>query len=160
MARVVLDSATATPLERTTVHNQFDGKAFGFRMLAKTVPIVLHVRVPGGSLKRAVLVFGANTQSHVPYKDLGEVDICCRKVYTFNIRHYIQCFVPSGNGSYTWNQCRVCGAAIVDDTGKHSFQQMSKRKFRRNRYIYRAAKTLQSGNNTEMFTPQEGLPRC
>lgn len=161
MGRVVLDAATSAPMTRTTVHNQFDGRAFGFRMLTKIVPIILNIKLPGGDIEHAVLVFGPKVQSHIPYKDLGKVDLCCRKVYTFNIKHYIKCFVPNNvNGAYTWNKCTVCGASIVDDTGKHSIQQMSRRKYRKNRYIYRAGKTLQSGSNVEIFTPQEGLPRC
>lgn len=161
MAGVLLEANSSTPLTRTTVHNQFDGRAFGFRMLARVVPIVLNIKAPGGSITKAVLVFGAKVQSHVPYYDLGKVDLCCRKVYTFNIKHYLKCFVPHNpNGAYTWNQCQICNASIVDDTGKHSVQQMSRRLYRKNRYIYRSNKTLQSGGNTEIFTPQEGLPRC
>lgn len=160
MSRVVLEAASSTPLERTTVHNQFDNRAFGFRMLTKTVPITLYITPPGG-YKKVVLVFGQKVQSHVPYKDLGLVDLCCRKVYTFNIKHYIKCFVPNNpNGAYTWNKCSICGASITDGTGKHSVQQMSRRKYRKNRYIYRSNKTIQSAKNQEVFTPQEGLPRC
>ena len=159
MSRVVIDSATTTPMSRTTVHNQFDGRAFGFRMLTRTVPIVLNILGPGNTCKSGVLVFGGKAHECVPYTDLGNMEKCCRRVYTFNVKHYLKCFIGT-SGTYTWNQCTVCGASIKDGTGKHAVQQLAKLSYRGNRYIYRADKTLQPCSNKEMFTYQEGLPVC
>lgn len=158
MSRVIIEASSSTPMTRTTAHNQFDGRVFGMRVLTRTVPIVLNMKQPGNILK-GILLFGPATSRNVLYKDLGKVEKCCRQVYTFNIRHYTKCYLDSESEEpYTWNECKKCNVSIQD--GKHTVSKMTKRSYRRNRYIYRADKTLQGCTNEEMFTPQDGLPRC
>lgn len=165
MSRVLLDSATSMSMERTTVHQQFNGLAFGIMVIGKTIPIILHLRQPGGHYLRSVLVFGPKYRKRIPYKDLGEVEKCCKRVYTFNIRHFMKCYLPSATGSdgqptepYKWNNCQKCGVVITDDSN-HTIGQLAKRKYRANRYIYRATNTLQDDTGAaDLFTHQEGLP--
>lgn len=143
MARVVLDAATSASLERTTVHQQFNGEALGMMVLNHLVPICLNVPRIGGGYVTRVLVWKKLTQKHIPYRDLGEVEVCCKKVIGFNIRHYLKCYLNAPNPEpYTYNLCQICNASVQDSSG-HTIGKIASRKYRRDRYIYRPCESIQ-----------------
>lgn len=149
MTRVVLDATTTASLERTTVHQQFNGEALGVMVLNHLVPIVLNVPQIGGGYCTRVLVWKRLTQKHIPYRDLGEIEACCMKVIGFNLRHYIKCYLSSPDPEpYTYNLCQKCNVAINDDNG-HTLGKIAYRKYRRNRYIYRPCEALQDEAGAE-----------
>lgn len=163
MSSGILEAQTTTGLYRNTVHQQFNGgRALGFYMLNHLVPIALNVRQPGGTNKKAILVFGDKTQKFVPFKDLGWVDVNCIKVYTFNIRHYVTCYLPRQVGSdnqptepYTFNLCNYCNARVADDNGE-IIRQIVKRGYRADMYIYQPTGSLQNDEGPDdMFNYQD-----
>lgn len=167
MAQPILPADRTTSLARNTVHEQYEGKALGFYMLNNLVPIVLNVRQPGGTHIKGVLLWDRVAQKHIPYSDLGLMEKDCQKVYTFNIRHYIKCFLPKKVGSdnaptepYTYNLCQRCGVAIADGNGV-LVKKISKRSYRRNAYIYQPQRTLQDDTGTDnIVSYQERANTC
>ena len=159
-----LEPVTATGLGRTTVHQQYNGKAFGLYMFGRLVPFVLTVRRPGNQYEKVVVMFGAPAHTHSPYRDLGLKRVCCRQVFAFNVRHYVKCYLPNAvakNGRiltpYTFNLCENCGATMTDDCG-HFISMTKSREYRRNAYIWKAAKVLQDHQGAdEIFTHQRGV---
>lgn len=158
----LLEGTPSRGFSRTTVHQQYNRKAFGLFMFGRLMPIVLNIKRPGNLYIKGVLIFGDNPHHHSPYKDLGLAEVCCENVFAFNVRHYIKCFLPQvidSNGDpqipYTYNLCQVCGASIVDSNG-HSISSIMKREFRRNAYIWRPNKVLQepSSRTTPLQTYQ------
>lgn len=144
MADVVLKAETTTALKRMTVHGQYNRRAFGFHLLTNIVPIVLCVRQPGPHYKRSILIFGQKRRNRSPYEDFGIIETCCRKVYTFNIRHYVKCYLNAPNPEpFTFNLCQVCGATVTDQNG-HTIQSIVKRSFRPDKFVWSAPKALQS----------------
>lgn len=162
-----LEASTTTALVRNTVHEQYEGRALGVYVLNQLCPIILNVRQPGGSHKQVILLWGDKTQKWIPFSDLGWVDKNCIKVYTFNIRHYITCYLPSQVGSdsqptlpYTYNLCQVCGAAISDDYGR-LVHQIINRRYRANMYVYMPTEALQEDTGTgQLFDYQERAISC
>lgn len=168
MSSGVLEAETTTGLYRNTVHQQFNGGgALGFYMLNHLVPISLNIRQPGGKSKKAILVFGDKTQKFVPFKDLGWVDVNCIRVYNFNIRHYVTCYLPAQVGSdnqptepYTFNLCNYCNARVADDKGE-IIRQIVKRSYRADKYIYQPTGALQEDSGPEeMFNYQDRVISC
>lgn len=151
-----LEAVNSTALRRTTVHHQFNGRAFGVPILDKLAPIVLNIRIPGYQFQRSVLMFDKVTRKDIPYEDLGELQKCCIKVYAFNIRHYLKCYINGGDtGPYTFNECKRCGVGITDDSG-HAISQKNHRKYRRDRFIYQSCGVLQEDTGSgEIFDYQE-----
>ena len=145
----MLDAVNSTALTRTTVHQQYNQRAFGLFMLGKLVPITLHIKTPGPAYKNAFLMFGENLHVDSPYKDLGIEQVCCKQVYNFNINHYVKHYLPSAIGEdghittpYTFNHCNVCGASIQDSNG-HSISFIMKREYRKNKFIWATDEALQ-----------------
>lgn len=168
MSSGTLEAETTTNLFRNTVHQQYNGgRALGFYMLNHLVPIILNIRQPGGTNKRGLLVFGDKTQKFIPFHDLGWVDKNCVRVYTFNIRHYITCYLPAQVGSnnqptepYTFNLCNYCNARVADDNGE-LIRQIAKRGYRRDMYIYQPVGSLQEDSGPEeMFNYQDRVISC
>ena len=158
MSGGVLESATTTALNRTTVHAQYNGKALGVVMLNNLIPIVLTVAVPGAPAKKAVLLFGDVAHKYSPYKDYGVREKCCRRVLLFNVQHYLKCYLTddhSDDGPYTYDCCRKCGAVLKDGC-KHLIQVNAKRSYNVDKFIYRAPAVLQSTGNNELFKYQKG----
>lgn len=156
-----LEASTTTGLERTTVHQQYNRKAFGVFFFGRLVPIVLTIKTPGNVYTPSVLMFGNRLHEHSPYVDLGVAEICCRQVFTFNVQHYLKCYLPnriapSGEilTPYTYNLCQWCGATIQDSNG-HTVSTIMKREFRRNRYVWATDSALQdAAGPDEIFTFQ------
>lgn len=161
---VVLQSSTTSAMTRITVHGQYNHKAFGFFLLNNLIPIVLNVRRPGPHYERVVLMFGPRLQAHTPYEDLGMVERECRKVFAFNIRHYVKCYLPSTAGSdgqptmpFTYNLCQACGASVVDGRGQ-LLQRILKRSYRADKYVWRANNSLQNTAGSQpVFNHHEGI---
>lgn len=164
MGRVVLESATTTALKRITVHGQYNHRALGFYVLSNLVPIVLNVREPGPSYRRVILVFGQRNHERSPFQDFGIRDICCQSVYAFNIRHYVQCFLPAQMGSdgqptapFTYNNCQYCGVTIHDAKG-HTIQSIVSRSYRPDKFVYRAGESLQDEHGPDdLFKFHKGV---
>lgn len=152
---MLLEARTTTDLVRNTVHQQYTGRALGFFMLNHLVPIIIHVRQPGGTHKSAILVWGDSTQKYIPFEDLGEISKDCLKVFLFNVRHYVKCYLNNDNQEpYTYNLCKFCGAKIRDSKGY--VRQIAKRKYRADMYIYQPTKALQNEANAQpAFSYQE-----
>lgn len=151
----VLQSTTTNALTRITVHSQYNKRALGFFLLNNLVPITLNIRKPGGHYKRVILMFDPVLQDSSPYEDFGFVDRECRKIFTFNIRHYVQCFLPSGSGAFTYNLCQICGASVKDDLGQ-VLQQISRRRYRPDKYVWRADNSLQDRRGSEPVFKHHG----
>lgn len=158
MGKVVLDAGTTSALDRITVHSQYNNWAFGFTLLNNLVPIVINIRKPGPHYQRAILVFGEKKRERSPYEDFGIVEKCCRKVYTFNIRHYIKCYLNAPNPEpYTFNLCQVCGASIVDDNG-HTIQNTVTRSYRPDKFVWKAQDALQDeAGASQIFNHHKGI---
>lgn len=158
MSRVVLEAQTTTALERITVHGQYNNQALGFFLLNNLVPITVNVRLPGPSYKQVIVVFGPKNHKYSPYADLGLMEKCCKKVYTFNIRHYVKCYLNAPNPEpFTYNLCQVCGASVTDDKG-HTIQSIVKRSYRADKFVWRAKDALQAATGKEpVFTHHEGV---
>lgn len=161
-----LEPVTATDLSRTTVHQQYNQKAFGLFLFGRLVPIVVNVKRPGNVYQKSVVMFGPAAHKHSPYKDLGYQNVCCQQAFLFNIRHYVKCYLPGHvndcgdqdpEGPYTFNLCKICGASVVDDCGRF-ISLMKSRKYRRNVFIWKAPKVLQDATGGgEIFTYQRGV---
>lgn len=152
----VLQSTTSTALKRTTVHAQYNGKALGVVMLNNLVPIVLNVVVPGGYIKKSVLVFGKKAHNESPYEDFGVRRKCCRQVLLFNVLHYTKHYLTSDmEGPYTFNCCRQCGVSLKAACD-HLVQFTRRREYSVDKYIYRASRVLQSPGSSELFTYRRG----
>lgn len=147
-----LEAVSSLPLRRDTVHEVLDGRVFGVPFFNKVIPIQITIKNPGETLVKAVISYDKVTQVNLPYEDLGEMEKCCKKVYTFNIRHYLKCYLTGDtDGPYTFNLCQKCGVGITDDRG-HTMQQTTKRSYRRDRYIYESSKVLQDeSGNKDLF---------
>lgn len=159
---LTLDPVTATDLSRTTVHQQYNQKAFGLFLFGRLVPIVVTVRRPGNVYEKSVIMFGPVSHKYSPYKDLGFQNICCQQAFLFNIRHYVKCYLPgsvegSESGPFTFNLCQKCGASVIDDCGR-LISMLKSRKYRRNAFIWKASKVLQDqAGQDEIFTYQRGV---
>lgn len=153
-----LEPVTATDLSRTTVHQQYNQKAFGLFLFGRLVPITVNVKRPGNQYEHVVLMFGPVAHKKSPYSDFGVMQKCCRNVFAFNIRHYVKCYLNGGDtGPYTFNECKACGASIVDDCGR-AITMLNTRKYRRNAFIWKAPKVLQDAEGKdEFFTYQRGV---
>lgn len=158
----MLEPVTATNLSRTTVHQQYNQKAFGLFLFGRLVPIVVTVKRPDNIYEKAVVMFGPVAHKQSPYKDLGFKNVCCQQAFLFNIRHYVRCYLPgsvegSDDGPYTMNLCKICGASVVDDCGR-LISMLKSRKYRRNAFIWKASKVLQDqAGQDEIFTYQRGV---
>jgi hypothetical protein len=151
MPSAVLDAAGSTSMRRLTVHSQYNSRAFGFFVLNNLVPIVLNLHRPGPSVQQAIVVFGPHTRERSPYHDLGWREVCCQKVFQFNIRHYVKCYLPaSDQQDYSYNLCRICGASIVDATG-HTIQTIASRSYRPDIYVWRPRRVLQDQTTRHNF---------
>lgn len=151
-----LEAVSSIPLKRNTVHEALDGKVFGVPFFNKVIPIRITYMIPGETLIHAVITYDKLTRKNLPYKDLGEMEKCCRKVYTFNIRHYLKCYLTGDtDGPYTFNLCQKCGIGIKDDKG-HTMAQITSSKYRRDRYVYESGRVLQNKTGlNDMFDYQE-----
>ena len=160
----ILEPTTSTVMTRTTVHRQYNGKAFGFYMLNNMVPIVLNIRKPGKVHYRAVLVYGRKTRNKSPYSDLGLMTKECQRVFLFNVRHYVKCYLPAQMGSdgnptqpYTYNLCQYCGASVKDDNNR-LLQQIATLSYRVDSYLWKAKGVLQSPTGPgQLFTAPSGV---
>lgn len=161
MTSGTLEAITSTQLVRNTVHEQYEGRALGFFMLNQLVPIVLNIPLPGNQHVKAILVWGNNTQKYVPFTDLGLVSKECIRVFLFNIRHYVKCYLNSGSTEpYTYNLCKFCGAEIHDDNNGY-IRQIAKINYRANMYIYQPTKALQNDTGIgDLFNYQERGQSC
>lgn len=166
MGGVLLGAQNNTGFSRTTVHQQYNGEALGFFMLNHLVPIVLNVRQPGGTYKKVILVWRKLTQKYIPYSDMGIIEKCCRRVFLFNIRHYLKCYLPTAidlNGDptepFTYNLCQKCGASVVDGHG-HTLQYITRRSYRGDSYIYRTSNRLQNDTSGLNIGYQERAETC
>lgn len=167
MSSGILEAETTTGLVRNTVHQQYNGRALGFYMLNHLVPIILNIRRPGGTTYRGLLLWGDKTQKYVPFRDLGWVEKKCIKVYTFNVRHYITCYLPSQIGSddqptipYTYNLCNYCGARVVDDGGQ-IIRQIVQRGYRKDMYVYMSTGALQNEEGPDtLISYQDRVISC
>lgn len=159
---VVLQSETTNALTRITVHGQYNHRAFGFFLLNNLIPIVLNVRKPGGHYRRSILMYTPVTRRNAPYEDYGMITTECAKVLTFNIRHYVKCYLyDSANGmptgAFTYNQCFICGASVKDSNGR-LLQQISRRSYRPDKYVWRPNSSLQNKTGEQpIFTHHEGM---
>ena len=157
-----LEPVTATDLSRTTVHQQYNQKAFGLFLFGRLVPIVVTVRRPGNTYERGVVIFGPVAHKQSPYHDLGLKNVCCQQAFLFNIRHYVKCYIPAGvvpeeDTPYMMNLCKVCGATVVDDCGR-LISMLKSRSYRANAFIWKAPKVLQdAAGKDEIFTYQRGV---
>lgn len=162
MSGGVLAATTTTALARATVHQQYNGRAFGVRMLNNLIPIVLHIRQPGGGFSNSILVFDKLAHRHVPYKDYGIRKKCCRRVLLFNVNHYYKCYLPTHIGAdgevqtpYTFNRCEKCNVQLKDACG-HLVSVTTMRQYNVDKFIYRAPAVLQSSGKNELFKYQKG----
>lgn len=153
MSGGVLEATTSTALVRTTVHAQYNGRALGVVLLNNLIPISLNVRQPGGSYKKARLIFGTKAHDTSPYKDYGLLKKCCRTVLLFNVQHYFKCYLTDNqeDGPYTYNCCRKCGATLADDCG-HLVQVHNHRSYNVDKYIHKATGVLQSEGTEDIFS--------
>jgi hypothetical protein len=152
----VLEAATTTGLTRTTVHAQYNRKGLGVVMLNNLIPIVLHVTKPGRKAEPKILLFGGVNHATSPYQDLGTRNVCCRKVITFNVQHYVKCYLTddhTDDGPYTFNYCQKCGATLTDACN-HLVQTNQSRKYNVDKFIYKADSVLQSDGPDPLFNFQ------
>lgn len=154
----MLDATTTTDLTRTTVHAQYNRRAFGVVIFNSLIPIVLHVPKPGRCAEPKILVFGGKHHDKSPYKDYGVRRKCCRKVLLFNMIHFQKCYLTddeSEGAPYTFNCCRKCGATLTDACG-HLVQFNQVREYRVNKYIFKASTVLQEDGQGSIFNFQKG----
>lgn len=162
MSRVVLGSETTTRLERTTVHTKYEGRAFGMYILSRHIPFSFNVRVPGQRTIKAIIVFGKSAHIKPMHKDYGVIEKKYQRVYTFNIRHYLTCYLPNVMGNngeittpFTYNLCIHCGAQLRDGADR-LVSEMIHRLYRPDKYIWQPKKTLQDRNGAESVFSHHG----
>lgn len=163
MSKVVLTGETTTGLQRTTVHTKYEGRAFGMYVLGRHIPFSFNVRVPGRRSVKAIIVFGKSAHIKPMHSDYGVVEKKYQRVYTFNIRHYLQCYLPNVMGSdgqlttpFTYNECEFCQASIHD--ADQLLAEMIHRTYRPDKYIWQAKDTLQDAAGDEpVFSHHEGV---
>ena len=149
-------------LVRTTAHNQLamsEAQTVSVSFCGKTVPIRFNYRSCGGE-KLIYIYSGKRAYDGLPFQDLGIKEVCCTKVLRFNFKHLIECqgaAVQDKNGGVTvpeWNECcKHINDKMLFPCGHH-LSVTKKRKWRRNKFIYKAKKTLQDNSNTEIFSKE------
>lgn len=162
MSRTVLTGETTTRLERTTVHTKYEGRAFGMYILSRHIPFRFNVRVPGNRIVQGIIVFGKTAHVKPMHEDYGVIEKKYQRVYTFNIRHYLTCYLPNTMGSngeitqpFTYNLCTHCGASLTDDANR-LVGEMIHRQYRPDKYIWQPKQTLQDTNGAEPVFSHHG----
>ncbi len=158
----VMPPSRSNDLVRTTAHNQLSvgGPQFvSVSFCGKTVPLKFKYSSCGET--RSVYIYSGKLQFNgMPYKDLGEAETCCTKVLRFNFRHLIECrgaLKQDKFGGVTFPEWTECcdhmNEKMVFPCG-HRLSVTKKRKWRRNKFIYKASRTLQDEGSSDMFSKE------